>query len=257
MTFYKNKAEAIDEKIWIEYAKTRDIALRNQILNYYLYIVSTNIKRINIPSYCQDVDDLTNQGILELIKCIERYDYTRGIQFDTYASVRIRGCILDYIRKKNWIPQDLRKQVEEMKNCSALFRSENNREPNDDELAELLGIDKDRLNEIRMNELRMNILNFEELIYDSEKNVSEYLYEPDSNRPEEIALGDELKDIIAQCIGELDKNEKTVISLYYYEELKFKEIAFVMNLTPARISQIHTKALGKLKSRISQYLAHT
>jgi RNA polymerase sigma factor, FliA/WhiG family len=256
MTFYKNNASTIDDKIWSDYVKTRNIDLRNKILNSYLYIVSTNVKRMNlIPSYSQDIDDITDQGIIELIKCIERYDYTKGIQFDTYASIRIRGSIIDYIRKKDWVPQDIRKRVGEMNECIAQFRAKNVRAPNDSELSELIGTDIDGLNEIRRNELSMNCLDFEELIYDAEANSFEGAYKPDTNKPEDKALEDEFKNVIAQCVSGLDTNEKTVISLYYYEELKFKEIAFVMDLTPSRISQIHTKALCKLKERISLYMA--
>ncbi|HHW24125.1 MAG TPA: FliA/WhiG family RNA polymerase sigma factor [Bacillota bacterium] len=255
MTANKAGGQVIDEGVWKEYARTRDINLRNKILDAYLYIVSVNIKRMNLVSlYKQDIEDITNHGILELIKCIERYDYTRGIQFDTYASIRVRGSILDYIRKKDWVPADVRKRVREMNECIARFRAEHRRNPRDDELAEAMGVSADELSEIRKSELNMNLLNFEELIYKAESQGMVDSSRSDTGRPEEKTLADELKRIIAQSVDELDQNERTVISLYYYEGLKFKEIAFVMDVTPSRITQIHMKALRKLKEKISRYL---
>lgn len=256
MTVSKAGGPVIDEGVWKEYSKTRDITLRNRILDAYLYIVSVNIKRMNLTSsYRQEIEDITNQGILELIKCIDRYDYTRGIQFDTYASIRVRGSILDYIRKKDWVPADVRKRVRELNDCIARFRAEHHREPLDSELSREMGISTDELNEIRRNELNMNLLNFEELIYNAESSGNEDLSRADVSRPEDKTLGEELKKIIAQSVDDLDPSERTVISLYYFEGLKFKDIAFVMNVTPSRITQIHMKALKKLKDKISRYLA--
>ncbi len=256
MTAYKAGGPIIDEGVWKEYARTRDINLRNRILEAYLYIVSVNIKRMNLAaSYQQDIEDITNHGILELIKCIDRYDYTRGIQFDTYASIRVRGSILDYIRRRDWVPADVRKQVREMNECIARFRAEHHRQPSDDELSRAMGISTDELNEIRRSELNMNLLNFEELVYKAETLGMGALSQTDIGRPEDKTLGEELKKIIAQSVDELDQNERTVITLYYYEGLKFKDIAFVMDVTPSRITQIHTKALKKLKDKISRYLA--
>lgn len=256
MTVYKNSGLAVDEKMWREYARTRDINLRNEILNSYLYIVSVNINRMNLTgSYRQDIEDITNQGILELIKCIDRYDVTRGIKFETYASIRVRGSILDYLRKKDWVPPDIRKRVRQMNECITQFRAEHYRDPDDCELSEMLGIDTDELADIRQNELNMSLLDFEELIYSAGINAQGDMDKADWGKPEDKMLGDELKRVIAQSVDELDNSEKTVISLYYYEGLKFKDIAFVMDVTPSRITQIHIKALRKLKDKISRYMA--
>lgn len=256
MTVYKNCGPVVDEKMWIEYAKSRDINLRNQILNAYLYIVSVNINRMNLTGpYRQDIEDITNQGILELIKCIDRYDITRGIRFDTYASIRVRGSILDYLRKKDWVPPDIRKRVRQMNDCIVRFRAEHQRDPDDGELSGMMGIDADELDDIRQNELNMSLLDFEELMFSAGKNALADMDKSDSGRPEDKMLGDELRGVIAKSVDELDSSEKTVISLYYYEGLKFKDIAFVMDVTPSRITQIHVKALRKLKDKISRYMA--
>lgn len=256
MNYYKRNTAVIDEQVWADYVRTRDISLRNDILEAYLYLVSTNIKRMNIIASCQqDIEDITNHGIVELIKCIERYDYTRGIQFDSYASIRVRGSIIDYIRKRDWVPHDVRKRVKDLNQCEMKFRSEFGREPSDAELSERLHVKEGDIAKIRQDELNINLLAFEELIGDNNPEDMDDELSIDSMKPEDEVLKEEFKKTLAKYIDELDKNEKTVISLYYYEELKLKEIAFVMDLTPARISQIHAKALSKLRTRLAGYLS--
>lgn len=255
MNFYKSDTVTITDKNWADYVATKDIVLRNQILTAYLYIVTCNIKKMNsLVINHEDIEDLTNQGVLELINCIDRFDYTRRIQFDTFASIRVRGSIIDYIRKKDWVPRDVRKRVKDVNDASIFLQNDLGRSPLDKELAEHLHLREDELNKIRRDELSLNMIAFEDLLQEknlflaNDKSTSTYLY------PEEKILEDEFKNMLAKCIDELDNNERTVISLYYYEELKLKEIAFVMELTPSRISQIHSKALGKMKIRLNEYI---
>ena len=141
MNYYKTTDTVIDDDTWDRYIQTRDVGLRNEILMAYLYIVSCNIKkmRVTIRDYI-DLDDITNQGVLELINCIERYDYKRGIQFDSYASIRVRGSIIDFIRKKDWVPRDVRKRVKNMEDAQTQLYSQLGRPPEDSELAAHLGL---------------------------------------------------------------------------------------------------------------------
>lgn len=254
MNYYKSDTSVITDKVWEEYVKTRDIALRNKILTSYLYIVTCNIKRMNALTVSnEDYEDITNQGILELINCIDRYDYTRGIQFDTFASIRVRGSIIDYIRKKDWVPRDVRKRVRDLNCISAQLQNELGRPPSDREIAACLNISEEEIDKIRQNELSLNIIGFEELIQENSYRLTNVKGAITYQQPEEKVLKDELKSVLAKFIDELDEKEKTVISLYYFEELKLKEIAFVMELTPSRISQIHSKALDRLKGNIKDY----
>ncbi|HBL83427.1 MAG: hypothetical protein A2Y17_04300 [Clostridiales bacterium GWF2_38_85] len=254
MNFYKDDTVVIIEKTWQEYNQTKDITLRNYILEAYLYIVSTNIKKMyTMVSNQQDIEDMTNQGVLELINCIERYDYKRGIQFDTFASIRVRGSIIDYVRKKDWIPRDTRKKVKELNESETLFMNQNGRTPTESELALQLNISEEDVDKLRQDELNSKLFAFEELIQDNNIQLIENSSTVEQH-PEDKILEDEFKEVLAQHIDQLDKNERTVISLYYYEELKLKEIAFVMGLTASRVSQIHAKALNKLKERLTAYV---
>ncbi|MFA7099401.1 MAG: FliA/WhiG family RNA polymerase sigma factor [Eubacteriales bacterium] len=256
MNFHKNNDFTVDESVWREYESTKDISLRNRIVESYLYIVTTNIKRMNVfLTNREDIEDITNQGVIELINCVDRYDWRRGIQFDTFSSIRIRGSIIDYIRKKGWVPRDIRKRVKTLGEREHNFQSVNGRSPTDKELAAMLGVDEKEIGKIRSHELGFNVIAFEDLIQTHDISpVHEENPDP-SALPEEKLLEGEFKENLVKCVDELEPNEKTVITLYYYEELKLKEIAFVMNLTPSRISQIHAKALGKLKDKITKYIS--
>ncbi|HBR31061.1 MAG TPA: hypothetical protein DD733_03145 [Clostridiales bacterium] len=255
MNFYKNDVNTVTEKTWAEYAKTKDITLRNRILTEYLYIVTCNIKKMSsICNKREDIEDMTNQGVLELINCIDRYDYTREVQFDTFASIRVRGSIIDYIRKRDWVPRDVRKRIKEVNDTAMKMHNELGRTPLDKELRMRLNLSEEELNKIRCDEVSTNLLAFDDLIQENNTCLANAKSATSFTHPEDKVLKDEFKEVLAECIDKLDDRERTVISLYYYEELKLKEIAFVMDLTPSRISQIHSKALEKMKNSISEYM---
>ena len=249
LQFYKNDSFIVDDDVWARYVKTKDVGLRNQILEAYLYIVTTNIKRLNLThSTWDEVEDMSSQGVLALINSIDRYDYRRGVQFDTYASIRVRGAIIDYLRKRDWVPKGARKRIRGLNETQLELQNELGREPNDYELADELGISADEVENIRIDELRMNIIEFEEFLESGVINM------PAIDEPEAVVLKDELEKTLTNQIDLLEEKEKTVLSLHYYEGLKLKEIAFVMDLTPSRISQIHSNALSKLKNRLQNYV---
>lgn len=255
MNFYKSDTVTVTEKTWEEYAKTKEIALRNQILSEYLYIVSCNIRKMSIAvSSREDIEDLTNQGVLELINCINRYDYTRGVQFDTYASIRVRGSIIDFIRKNDWVPQNVRKRIRDVSDATLQLQNQLGRAPDDEEIKNKLNIDEEELEKIRKDEVSVNVMALEELLQSNSPVTADVGIQSDFYQPDEKILLEEYKTMLVKCIDELDENERNVVSLYYYEGLKLKEIAFVMGLTPSRISQIHSKALDKIKNGMNKYI---
>lgn len=252
MNYFKTTDTVIDEETWERYSQTRDIGLRNEILMTYLYIVTCNIKKMRITVVDKtDIDDITSHGVLELINCIERYNHKRGIQFDSYASIRIRGSIIDYIRKKDWVPRDVRKRVKGMEDAQAFLYNQLGRNPEDKEIAAHLNISEKELDKIRNDSLSINVMAFEELLYENESKLIDN--SNGANAPDYNIMSQEFKKTLADYIDSMEEKERTVISLYYYEELKLKEIAFVMGLTESRISQIHSKAITKLKGLITGY----
>ena len=255
MTYNKAQTKKIDTLIWEKYEQTRDINLRNEILRSYLYIVSCSIKKMWVSfGSSEDIEDMTSQGVIELINCIERYDWRKGVQFDSYASIRIRGSIIDYIRKNDWVPRDVRKKAKLLNDTYQDMQSQLGRAPSDKELESRLNISESEINKIRCDELSFNVLAFEELLYNNEITSLEIPDNEMAMYPDNVLLENEFKDKLAEYIDELDEKEKMVISLYYYEELKLKEIAFILGLTASRVSQIHSKALVKLKKRIESYI---
>lgn len=243
----------IDNELWEQYGRTRDRGIRDKIIMAYLPIVKMNAKRMS-PVYKNhaDLEDIVNQGVLALIDCIDKYDWTRGVRFDSYASIRVRGSIIDYIRKQDWVPRGIRKQSIDIENAASSLQVELGRSPTDRELADKMGMTTREVNKIIGESQSFAVLSFEDFLYDN--TASTVKDNSPLDAPEQRLQEQEIRQIIAGAIDSLSEKERTVISLYYFEELKLKEIAFVLGLTESRISQLHTKALMKLKSKIGSYL---
>lgn len=255
MNYYKDQSKKIDEATWQRYEKTRDVGLRNEILMSYLYIVTCSLKRSQMLSVSKDdMEDLANHGVLELINCIDRYDYRRGVQFDSFASIRVRGAIIDYLRKKEWMPRDINQKIRLANKVSQQLQNELGRPPEDSELAQRLSMTEAELNKLRVDEMSYHVLALEEMLPHGNMSVMDAIEDSASKTPESRLMEKDFKNQLASYIDMLDEKERIVISLYYYEELKLREIAFVLGLTVPRVSQIHSKALAKLRQRIEEYL---
>jgi len=255
MNYYKDQSKKVDEQTWQRYEKTRDVGLRNEILMSYLYIVTCSLKRSQMLSINRDdVEDLANHGVLELINCIDRYDYKRGVQFDSFASIRVRGAIIDFLRKKEWVPRDIHQKIKLANKVSQEMQNELGRPPGDNELAQRLEMTETELSRLRVDEMSYHVMALEEMLPHGNMSVMDVIEDTTAQTPELKLLQKDFKNQLAAYIDTLDEKERVVISLYYYEELKLREIAFVLGLTVPRVSQIHTKALSKLKQRITDYL---
>lgn len=249
---YKTDVKTITTETWEEYFKTHDIELRNEILMAYIDIVSFSARRLStVYNGMMQTGDIINQGVLSLIECIDRFDPSRGIQFDTFASIRVRGAIIDYIRKQDWVPRRVRKKSKEIGEAYFELQNKNGRQASDTEVAEYLGMDVEELNKTLGEVNSAAVLYFEDMLQENAENFEE----PDkSPSPEQEYQKKELKEELVEAIDKLDEKERTVISLYYFENLKLKEIALVMNVTASRVSQLHSKALIKLQSIIKDYV---
>lgn len=251
---YEKSDIDITDDIWSSYIKTHDVRLRNKILTAYAYIATVNAKRMH--SVCknkEELEEVINQSIITLIECIEKFDPSRGVQFDTYASIRIRGSIIDYVRKQDWVPRGVRKKSIDISNAYALLQTEFGRAPTDEEVAEYLHMDIEKLKQITAQADCFALLSYEELL---ENNIST-IESTSSNvpTPEQELMRQEFKDVLTDAIDKLNEKERMVISLYYFNELKLKEIAQLMDLTPSRVSQMHSKALMKLKNMVGCYVS--
>lgn len=249
----KTSQEKITPELWRKYRETKSLALRNKILMEYLHIITINAKRMGGAYQNRgEMEDIINQGVIALAESIDRYDYTKGVQFDSFASIRVRGSIIDYLRKQDWVPRDIRKKAVDFHNAYAALQGRLERCPTDEEMAAYLGIPLVELRDIAAQSQNFSLLSYESLLQEKLAPMLEPKTEEDM--PEQSLYKEELKQMIASSIDQLGERERLIISLYYYEGLKLKEIAVILGLTPSRISQLHAKALAKMEKSLAPYM---
>jgi len=228
--------------LWKSYKATKSVELRNKLAEYYLPLVKIVGGRlaVSLPPHL-DKDDLISSGFFGLMDAIERFDITRNIQFKTYAGVRIRGAMIDYLRSKDWIPTTMRQKIRKYEQTVYQLETKLGRSATDSEVAAALDISMEELQTLISQCNAATVIPLEEYLKtDSPEAV-------DAN-PADTTEFLELKDTLARAIDYLPEKERTVVSLYYYEELTLKEISLILHLSEARISQLHTKAIFRMRS---------
>lgn len=242
-----------DSILWENYFATKDISIRNKIIERYSYIVKIIALRIRgIYQQYADMDDIINEGILALIDAINRYDLSKNIKFETYATIRVKGAIIDYVRKQAWTPRRVNKNKKLIDNAEKELSNKLGRTPTEIEISDYLKIDLPEYNKIISETYNVNLLSFEDLINQlSQKNVS---ISDSELSPEDNYAKNEMETVLSEAIDNLNEKEKLVISLYYKEEIKLKDIANILKISNSRASQIHSQALQKLNETITKYL---
>ena len=232
--------------LWLKYRETKSVDIRNEIAEHDLQLVKIVCGRlaVSLPPHL-DRDDLLSSGFFGLLDAIDRFDVTRNIKFETYAGVRIRGAILDYLRSKDWIPVSMRQKIRKYEQTVCRLENELGRSATDDELAKALEISVDELQTLITQCNSATVIPLEEYL---KTDVNEAV---DTNPANSTELF-ELKETLAKAIDRLPEKERTVVSLYYYEELTLKEISLILHLTEARISQLHTKAIFRMRGYLAQ-----
>ena len=246
--------EAKRVKLWQDYNRTKDNKLREQIIVEYVPLVKLVAGKLNMYlGYTVDYDDLVSYGIFGLIDAIDKFDFDKNIKFETYASLRIRGSILDQIRKMDWIPRSVRQKQKQIESAVVSLEKEKGVNYTDRDIAERLGISID---EYRNWEGQTNISNIASLDEFMEQGTDGSVKEFRNTtyiEPEESIDSDEVKKMIMEALELLTEKEKKVVLLYYYEDLTLKEVAKVLNVSESRISQLHSKALEKMKKHLGKY----
>ena len=243
--------ETEKNKLWEDYSRRRTAEVREKLIIEYAPLVKIVAGRLSMYlGYNVEYDDLVGYGIFGLIDAIDKFDYGKGIKFETYASLRIRGAVLDQIRKMDWIPRSLRQKQKKIDAAMNKLELELGRPATDEELAKEIGISEDELINWQGQANVTNVISLDEFVDTSgEKNV-ESVGVNTFETPEEVIEKDELKKLLAESLETLTDREKKVILLYYYEELTLKEISLVLEVSESRISQLHTRALQKMKSKL-------
>ncbi len=233
-----------------EYRETQNINLRNDIILRYLDLVRLLAMSLrNVYIKYASPDDIVNEGVLALISAIDTFDLDRGVKFETYANIKIKGAIVDFVRKQDWIPRKIRSFGRELDAAYNELFEKLGRHPKNAELAEHMGLSRAELEKRMAESAGAVTLSFEELLYEDNFEIM------NSDDSADAALYEtEQKKVIAKAVDDLSPQAKQVITLYYYERLKFSEIAKVLGITESRVSQIHSKAMLFLKHELSEYM---
>lgn len=247
--------EAARLRLWKDYARLKTADLREKLILEYSPLVKIVAGRLSMYlGYNVEYEDLVSYGIFGLIDAIDKYDTTKPNKFETYASLRIRGEILDQIRKMDWIPRTVRQKQKQIDNAMREFEANNGRPATDKELSEALGISGEEYTEW-LSQLKVtNVISLNEFMeagsdVPNGRNSSSHFMQP-----EEVYEEGELKEVLIKALELLSDKERMVIQMYYYDELTLKEIAAVLEVSESRISQLHTKALGKMKTKMGRYM---
>lgn len=242
-----------EEKLWRQYTETKDIVIRNQIVEKYSYLVKIIALKIRgIYQQYGDVDDVVNEGIIALIDIVDKFDLSKNVKFETYATIRIKGAIIDYVRKQDWTPRKVKADAKILSQAEKELNIKLGRKPNDNEIADFLQMDIAEYNQIVRNTLGTSIMSFEELV--GEANLRDREINYDYELPEDLYEEKELNNVLKESISQLKEKERLVISLYYKEEIKLKDISKILNISNSRASQIHSAALEKLGNSLKEYL---
>ena len=233
-----------------EYSMSRSEAVRNEIVLKNLGLVrSCALSLRNTYIKYGEVDDVVNEGVIALMDAIETYDPSRGAKFETYASLKIRGAIIDYVRKQDWVPRPVRKFARDLDN--AILYNQYDRAPTTAELAEYLQISEEKLLRGMAGASNTVTLSFEELLYEDNFDDGSIT---DSESTDSRLMREELRTVIAGAIEGLKEKERQVITLYYYKSMKYSDIAKVIGVSESRVCQINTKAMLSLKAALEPYI---
>lgn len=240
-----------NKELWRRYKEENDREAREQLIMEYLDLVKYQAGRINtyVPDRIE-LEDLESYGIIGLIDAIEKFDPDRGYKFNSYAQKRIKGEIIDQLRKLDWLPHSLRQKAKIIKSKTQELENKLNRQPEIDEIVEEVDFSKNQIKKI-MKKLDQSqwVSIYSEL---NGKSLLDWLPNNKVDKPEKILDKKHAVKLLTEAVKNLNERQKLVVSLIYYEELTQKEVAEVMELSPARISQIHKKAVYRLRGFLSR-----
>jgi RNA polymerase sigma factor for flagellar operon FliA len=246
------------DEVWKEYKQTGSKQCKDKLLMEYAGLVRYTAQRVavNLPSSVE-LGDLVGAGVMGLIKAVEGFDLSRGFKFETFATHKIRGAILDELRALDWVPRSIRQKSKTLQKAYAELEVQLGRMPYDDEVADHLKITLKEYESLLTDVAPTTILSLEESMPSrtgESKSLSliDTIEDPHETNPLKELGYAEVKRILTETIEQLPEKERLVVALYHYEELTLKEIGEILSLTESRVSQIHSKAMLKLRSRLIQ-----
>jgi RNA polymerase sigma factor FliA len=242
-----------EQLCWQKWTHTRDMNAGNFLVQKYMPLVSYHVQRISVglPKNVSR-DDLRSLGMFGLYDALEKFDHSRDLKFDTYASFRIRGAIIDGLRKEDWLPRNTREKAKKIESTIERLEQRHGGAASVSDIAKELGMTEEEIHSIMNEQFFANVLSMDDqpLDQDEREGATFILKDEKVDLPEERLVKNELLDELSEMIETLSENEQLVISLFYKEELTLTEIGLVMKLSTSRISQIHSKALFKLRQAL-------
>lgn len=244
-----------EDELWRQYVKTHEIEIRDKIIKQYAPLVKYVAGKISVglpPSV--DFSDLVSFGTFGLLDAIEKFDPGKHVKFKTYAVTRIRGAIFDELRSIDWIPRSVRQKSREIDEQIQYLEVRYGRPPSDEEIAKSMNMSQEEFNQTLLRLSSTSLLSLNEMMSmgdDESLARIETVRSPNRYQPEEVAERQEIRQVIVNAINELPEKEKMILVLYYYEDLTLKEIGALLEVTESRISQLHTRAVMRLRSILS------
>lgn len=243
-----------DIELLNDFLTTRSLKLREELVLRHVSLIHFVLGRLGVSTEIgMDYEDLVHQGLLGLIDAVDRYNPDYGTQFSTYATVRIRGKVLDYLRSMDWLSRTARHRSKSIQKAIQTITSQTNIPPNEKEISEFLGIDLDKVHQGLLDSNKV-IVSLDALVNaDDENETTLYDTLADDNQmdPAEIASENDLKSHLISSIEKLSERDRLVLSLYYFEELTLKEIGKVLEVSESRACQIHAQAILNLQALLS------
>ncbi|MFS0672460.1 FliA/WhiG family RNA polymerase sigma factor [Ornithinibacillus sp. 179-J 7C1 HS] len=253
------KISPLEQDLWNKWKNYQDNEAANQLIQHYMHIVNYHVERTmsHLPSSVLK-EDIRSLGLYGLYDALKKFDLDRDLKFDTYASFRIRGAIIDGLRKEDWLPRSIREKTKKIEQVTQRLEQLYKREPSSEEIAMELDMSVQDVETYVRDALFANMLSIEDKPKDGtsehKEGIGYSIPDDKSVQPDEHIVKNEQYKALANSIKGLKENEQLIISLFYQDGLTFTEIGQVLGLTTSRISQIHKKAIFKLRNNLKEAL---
>ena len=250
-------SEATEEQLWTSYRNGKDQAIRDYFVRQYAPLVKYVAGKVAVrmPGSVE-FDDLVGYGVFGLFDAIDKFDPSKHVKFKTYAVTRIRGAIFDELRSNDWVPRSVRQKAREVEDTVRELEATLGRSAADAEIAREMNLTLKEFQDLLLKISSTAVMSLNDLRYNSEESdrisIAESVESPSSLNPDSIAERDEIKRVMLEALQELPAKEQRVLALYYYEDLTLREIGEVLQVTESRVSQLHTKAIIRLRAQTDQ-----
>ena len=241
-------------EVWKEYEQTKSRHLKDALILEYAPLVKYLAGRLSVHiGHRVEYDDLISYGIFGLIDAIDKFDYKKGVKFETYASLRIRGAIIDSIRKLDWVPRDLRQKNKQLEQAYSALELTLGREPTEQEIATQLDMSLEDAQDLIKKAAVNTLVSLDDYLEQNHEASSLAKDRLSDDNPEAYYDKQEIKNTLIAAIEKLTEKERKVVTLYYFEDLTLKEISKIMGVSESRVSQIHSKSVLKLRTKLGKH----